>query len=92
MKITDRLLLLKGGYSKEEIAELEKAEIESAELATSEDAGFVTKDDLKASLDALVKELQQDNITTDSISNSDTAARMESNALLNNLIDKEEKE
>lgn len=91
MKITDRLLLLKGGYSKEEIAELEKAEVESAELPIDEDAGFVTKDDLKASLDALVEELRKDNITTDTISNSDTAARMGSDALLNNLIDKEEK-
>lgn len=91
MKITDRLLLLKGGYSKEEIAELEKAEVESTELPIDEDAGFVTKDDLKASLDALVEELRKDNITTDTISNSDTAARMESDALLNNLIDKEEK-
>lgn len=91
MKITDRLLLLKGGYSKEEIAELEKAEVESAELPIDEDAGFVTKDDLKASLDSLVEELRKDNITTDTISNSDTAARMGSDALLNNLIDKEEK-
>lgn len=91
MKITDRLLLLKGGYSKEEIAELEKAEVDTSELPIDEDAGFVTKDDLKASLDALVEELRKDNITTDTISNSDTAARMGSDALLNNLIDKEEK-